>query len=178
MFLKICTRLHVWRLNLIDIFYKGLPWGSAIKNPAATQETWVWSLSQEDPLEEGMATHSSILAWRIPWTEEHGGLPSLGSQSQKRLKQLSMHTYFTRRILIFESWYKKSLIRHHLCCVSRVLYPEFYFLWCSFTTENVLRQFLLWLERPCYISLIMHFVFLFSFFCIPPFPLFTSLQSI
>ena len=38
------------------------------------QETWVWSLGQEDPLEEGMATHSNILAWKIPWTEEPGGL--------------------------------------------------------------------------------------------------------
>ena len=44
---------------------------------AAAQETWVPSLSQEDPLEEGMATHSSILAWRIPWTEEPGGLQSI-----------------------------------------------------------------------------------------------------
>ena len=44
------------------------------------QETWVQSLSQEDPLEEGMATHSSILVWRIPWTEESGGLQSTGSQ--------------------------------------------------------------------------------------------------
>ena len=43
-------------------------------------------LGQEDPLEEGMATHSSILAWRIPWTEEPGGLQSKGSQSQTRLK--------------------------------------------------------------------------------------------
>ena len=43
------------------------------------QEMWVWFLSQEDPLEEGMATHSSILAWRIPWTEEPGGLQSIGS---------------------------------------------------------------------------------------------------
>ena len=45
-----------------------------VKNLAAKQETWVQSLGQEDPLEEGMATHSSILAWRIPWTEEPGGL--------------------------------------------------------------------------------------------------------
>ena len=44
------------------------------------QEAWVQSLSQEDPLEEGMATHSSILAWRIPWTEEPGGLQSMGLQ--------------------------------------------------------------------------------------------------
>ena len=43
------------------------------------QEMWVQSLGQEDPLEKEMATHSSILAWRIPWTEELGGLPSMGS---------------------------------------------------------------------------------------------------
>ena len=51
-----------------------------VKNPPAMQETWVQSLGQEDSLEEGMATHSSILAWRIPWTEEPGGLESIGSQ--------------------------------------------------------------------------------------------------
>ena len=50
-----------------------------VKNLLAMQKIWVRSLSQEDPLEKGMATHSSILAWRIPWTEEPGGLPSLGS---------------------------------------------------------------------------------------------------
>ena len=44
------------------------------------QETWVESLGQEDPLEKEMAAHSSILAWRIPWTEEPGGLQSMGSQ--------------------------------------------------------------------------------------------------
>ena len=54
------------------------------------QETQVRSLGQEDPLEEGMATHSSILAWRIQWTEEPGGLQYMESQrSQTRLKQLS-----------------------------------------------------------------------------------------
>ena len=53
-----------------------------VKNPLARQELqemWVRSLSQGDPLEEGMATHSSILAWRIPWTEEPGELQSIGS---------------------------------------------------------------------------------------------------
>ena len=44
-----------------------------VKNSPAGQETWIRSLGQEDPLEEEMATHSSILAWRIPWTEEPGG---------------------------------------------------------------------------------------------------------
>ena len=51
-----------------------------VKNLPAMKETWVSSLDWEDPLEEGMITHSSILAWRIPWTEEPGGLQSKGSQ--------------------------------------------------------------------------------------------------
>ena len=51
-----------------------------VKNPPATQETQVQYLAQEDPLENQMATHSSILAWRIPWTEEPGGLQSTESQ--------------------------------------------------------------------------------------------------
>ena len=53
-----------------------------VKNLPTIQETEVQSLGQEDPLEKGMATHSSILAQRIPWTEEPGGLQSTGSQSQ------------------------------------------------------------------------------------------------
>ena len=53
-----------------------------VKNLLAIQEIWVRSLSQEDPLEKGMATHSSILAWRIAWTEEPGGLQSIKLQSQ------------------------------------------------------------------------------------------------
>ena len=52
-----------------------------VENPPALEETQVRSLGQEDPLEEEMATHSSILAWRIPWKEEPGGLQSMGSQS-------------------------------------------------------------------------------------------------
>ena len=50
-----------------------------VKNLPAMLETWVQSLGREDLLEKGMATHSSILAWRIPWTEEPGGLQSIGS---------------------------------------------------------------------------------------------------
>ena len=58
-----------------------------IKNLPAVQEMWVRFLCREDPLEEGMATHSSILAWEIPWTEEPGRLQSMGSQKDttKRL---------------------------------------------------------------------------------------------
>ena len=54
-----------------------------VKNPPAMQETWVWSLGWGDPLEESMATHSSILAWRIPWT-----VWSMGLQSETRLSDL------------------------------------------------------------------------------------------
>ena len=56
------------------------PGGSAVKNLPAMQETWVLSLGREGLLEKEMVTHSSILAWRIPWTEEPGVLQSMGSQ--------------------------------------------------------------------------------------------------
>ena len=51
-----------------------------VKHLPTMRETWVRSLGQEDPLEKEMATHSSTLAWKIPWTEEHGRLQSMGSQ--------------------------------------------------------------------------------------------------
>ena len=60
----------------------GFPGGSVVKNPSAIQEGWVCSLGWENALEEGMAPHSSTLAWEIPWTEEPGGLQSMGSQEQ------------------------------------------------------------------------------------------------
>ena len=56
-----------------------------VKNPPPRQEMWVQSLGREDPLEKEMATHSSILAWECPRTEESGRLQSMGSQSQTRL---------------------------------------------------------------------------------------------
>ena len=72
--------MHSWKA--------GLPWwlsGKKKKILPAMQEMEVQSLSQEDPLEEGMAIHSSILAWRIPWTEELGRLQSMGWQSRTQL---------------------------------------------------------------------------------------------
>ena len=60
----------------------GFPGGSVVKNPPVMQETWVRSLGWEDLLEKGMATHSSSLAWRVPWTELDG-LQSIGSQRVK-----------------------------------------------------------------------------------------------
>ena len=63
--------MGLWRASLVT---------QLVKNPPAMQETWVRSLGWKDPLEKGKATHSSILAWKIPWTEEPGGLQSIGSQ--------------------------------------------------------------------------------------------------
>ena len=63
--------VHLQRSSLVAQMVKNLP---------AVQKTWVQASGQEDPLEKGMAIHSNILAWRIPWTEEPGGLPSMGLQ--------------------------------------------------------------------------------------------------
>ena len=67
---SICVDMGVWASLVVQM----------IKNLPAVRETQVLSLGQEGPLEKGMATHSSIHAWRIPWTEEPGGLQSMGSQ--------------------------------------------------------------------------------------------------
>ena len=63
----------------------GFSGGSVVKNLPAMQEMWVQALGHEDLLEREMATHSSILAWESPWTEEPGGLQSKGSQGQTQL---------------------------------------------------------------------------------------------
>ena len=62
----------------------GLPGGSMVDHPPTMGETWVPSLGREDPLEEGMATPSSTVAWRIPWTAEPGGPQGTGSQRVRR----------------------------------------------------------------------------------------------
>ena len=63
----------------------------SVKNLPAVLETWVQFLGREDPLEKEMATHSSVLAWKIPWTEEPGGLQSMGSQVSDMIEQLYHH---------------------------------------------------------------------------------------
>ena len=77
-------------------FYQVSLAAQMVKDLLEMWETQVWSLGWEDPLEEGMATHSSVLAWRIPWTEEPGGLQSMGSQ---RLG----HNWVTKHTYIFYS---------------------------------------------------------------------------
>ena len=83
------------------------------------QETWVWSLGREDPLEKEMATHSSILAWRIPWMEEPGGLQSMGSQRVGHDWATSLH--FSTSLQIF------------MCCIFitiQFLIIKFIFYFC------------------------------------------------
>ena len=72
--------LSVWLQSVLILFQASLV-AQAVKNLPAMQETRVQSLGLEDPLEKGMATQSSILAWRIPWTEEPGGPESMGFSS-------------------------------------------------------------------------------------------------
>ena len=79
------SHVFIWSFTDLNIclYIVGLPGSSAVKNLPAMQEPQkmqVWSLGQEYPLEEGMATHFSVLAWRIPWTEEPGRLQSIGLQ--------------------------------------------------------------------------------------------------
>ena len=69
-------QLHKYKSRVL----LGFPSGSAVKNPPAVQKMLIRSLGQEDPLEKGMAIHSSIFAWRIPWAEELGGLQFMRSQ--------------------------------------------------------------------------------------------------
>ena len=93
-----------------------LPGGSVLKNPPVIQETqemWVRSLGREDPLEEGVATLSSSLTWRIPWTEEPGGLQSLGSQrvAQDWSDWALMHR--ASHLILFV-----QLRNPELCCIS------------------------------------------------------------
>ena len=84
--------LEPWRSlpgTWIFIEHLGLPWWFSSKESACNAGDLGSPRGQEDPLEKGMATHSSILAWRIPWTEEPGGLQSMGSQEVGGMKQLS-----------------------------------------------------------------------------------------
>ena len=80
--LSTCLLLGDISASLLGLFHPplGFPVGAVVKNPPAKQETRVQSLGQEDPLEKAMATHSSILAWEIPWTGEPGRLQSMQSQ--------------------------------------------------------------------------------------------------
>ena len=81
-----------------------------VKNLPTVWENWVLSLSLEDPLEKGTATHSSILAWRIPWTEEAGGLQSVHEIAKSRTQLSKYHFDFHRVFLKVEYMSLKSYV--------------------------------------------------------------------
>ena len=96
----LCT-LHVYFIHF-PLKGTGFPGGSMVKNLPAKQETQVWFLGGEDPLGEGMATHSCTLVWKIPWTEEPGGLQSMGlcrvghDRSDWAWTRITRHRFFSR----------------------------------------------------------------------------------
>ena len=107
--LPLNTEIKPFAFHVCYLEILGFPGGSAVKNPLPIQEIQVRSLGQEDPLEEEMATHSSILAWKTPRTEEPGGLQSMGSQkgrhdlATKQQEQLTDATSIVKWVKIFFS---------------------------------------------------------------------------
>ena len=108
--------LYYWNL----IWYlKGFPGGSAVKNLPVMQEIWVRSLGGEDPLEEDTATHSSILAWRILWTEEPSELQSMGSQrvrhnwSDQVCARARAHTHTISKSKLFTIFIALKFVRNY-----------------------------------------------------------------
>ena len=117
MFSIFCCSSSVWFISLcmfchFNIFYIWFILAQMVKNLPAMQETWVQYLSQEDPLETGMATHSSILAWEIPWTEVPGRLHTvhaiaeLNTTEQLTLSYLISDIYVKMIALFWDlEWY-------------------------------------------------------------------------
>ena len=99
-YLTLCSLLIVFLIRMLYVFMFALV-AQRVKHLPAMQEIWVWSLGQEDPLEKETATHSSILAWRIPWTEKPVRLQSMGSQRVGHDWVTSLH--FTHWVQDFPS---------------------------------------------------------------------------
>ena len=116
-----------WRAKSSRYPKNGLPGGSVVKNQLAVQkpwETWIQPLDQEDPLEEDMATHSSILVRRIPWTEEPGGLQSKGVQ--KDTTEVTYHTHT----------HPKNSVNWHVLEIKRSLLWKGHILLCLWSFER------------------------------------------
>ena len=95
LFLQLFHKLKIVYLKICPHNHVGLSLWLSSKQSTCNAETWVWSLCREDPLEQGMATHSGILSWRIPWTEEPGGQQSIELQRVGHAWSdlACMHTY-------------------------------------------------------------------------------------
>ena len=109
MFPALAGGFFITRASLVAQRLKCLP---------AMQETWVRSLGQEDPLEKEMATHSSILAWRIPWREEPGRLQSMGLQSQTQLSYFTWEAPIILLSLILFENFPNTFKTCHCCHVT------------------------------------------------------------
>ena len=83
-----------------------------VKNLLVMRETWIWSLGWEAPLKKGMATHCSILAWRIPWTEESGRLQPMGSQSQTQIQSDWITLLYSRKLT---QHCKSTILQYNTC---------------------------------------------------------------
>ena len=99
-FILFCGSPQPYRASLV---------AQTVKNLPPVQETWVWSLGQEDPLEKGMATCSSVLAWRIPWTQEPGGLFSLWGSWRIRHDWVTNHSLSSPT-----AWWREHGLHHGL----------------------------------------------------------------
>ena len=107
-FLCVCVRIFFLILHCSVVNLQAFLVAQMVKNLPAMQETWVWSPGQEDPLEKEMATHSSILAWRIPWTKGPSGLQSMGSQRAGH--GLSNHYFHFHSKRNQEEWFRKCQV--------------------------------------------------------------------
>ena len=114
-----------------------------VKNLPVMQETWVWSLGRADPLEKGMAPHCSILAWRIPWTEEPGGLQSIASQRVRYNWATSTFTKVTWKLLYpqYSPHFFLNSLCHHTPSSYRKAAPEARPSWGSFVVSQ-------WMKNP------------------------------
>ena len=136
---------------IIVTFTQSLPYrvwaflmAQIVKNAPAIQETWVWSLGWEDPLEEGMAAHSSILAWRIPWTEEPGGLQSMGSQrlrhdwvtSTTYRVNLRLSSHLSQKSIFI---LKKKYTHYINAMLMLYLTKLILILWCSWIIQSIIK---------------------------------------
>ena len=110
-------------------------WWLMMKNLPVMQETWVWSLDWEDPLEKGMATHSSILGGRIPWTEEPGGLQSMGSKGVRHDWASNIFT-FTFACSPNTYYAPDSVFLEHTDVLRKCL-PEDWGQWASLVAQTV-----------------------------------------
>ena len=118
--LKILRHLLI-KNSQSPIYCSGSPGGPVVKNLFAMQEIWVPSRVWKDPLEKEMATHSSILAWKIPWTEEPVSLQAMGSQ-RVRYDWMTRHTYYllSQISLFLHRW--KNVLKCVICKTTLKMY--------------------------------------------------------